>query len=375
MIATSIHSLLPPLKQIRRLDLKARSVLVTAGGFEDRAFASAQVLRPKGSARALVLAYKPYNPRNRLIEIISVLKRKRIELDDSSIIEYDRFNPESFSQYLQKGLKNLDAQSVIIDISAMSKLAGLLCLDVCREMNLEVTLFYAEAKTYAPSKTEYEEARRERNLHQPSIQVYTGVHGVIRVSRLSSVAMQGQPTAAIAFMSFNEVLTQALLNVVYPGRLFLINGRPPKLSWREEATAWIHEQLRQEWREEDNPLVTRSGRFKGLPKRVTSTLDYRETVKALLKLYWQLAVDHRILLAPTGSKMQAVGCFFVKALHPDIHIEYPTPNGFLDLYSEGIGRKWRVDFGFLGDKVEELRRIERKQCLGIALDTHILIND
>ena len=40
---------------------------------------------------------------------------------------------------------------------------------------------------------------------------------------------QGQPTAALAFMSFNDALTQVVLNTVDPARLFLINCKPPKL--------------------------------------------------------------------------------------------------------------------------------------------------
>jgi hypothetical protein len=36
----------------------------------------------------------------------------------------------------------------------------------------------------------------------------------------------------------------------------------------------------------------------------------------------------RIICAATGSKMQTVGLFFAKAAHPDIHIEYPTPDSY-----------------------------------------------
>jgi hypothetical protein len=172
--------------------------------------------------------------------------------------------------------------------------------------------------------------------------------------------MQGQPNAAIAFMSFNELLTQVLINSVNPGRLLLINGRPPHLRWREGATAWIHEQLRSEWPDDDNPLVD------GLPARSTSTLDYRETVGVLLDLYWRLATDHRIIIAPTGSKMQAVACYVVHAVHPDVQVEYPTPEGFLDLYSSGVGRSWSVCFGKIGQAVRDWTLEERRSRLMIG---------
>jgi hypothetical protein len=362
-----VTPLLSPMKKCSHIPLKSGYVLIVAAGFEDRTLTAVQMVKRTPYSNVLVLTYKPDDKRNKIDEVKSGLHKKGFRMGRSNMIEYDRYDPEEFPHCLAKALERLGARAVVIDVSAMSKLAIILALDVCREMNLDVNVFYAEAKTYGPAQQDYERAKTEKDLHRPSIQVYSGVHKVIRVTRLSSVAMQGQPTAAIAFMSFNEVLTQALLNTVYPSRLFLINGRPPMLSWREEATAWIHEQLRQEWLESDNPLERQTAGGKLLPKRVTSTLNYRETVQTLLNLYWALAIDHRIILAPTGSKMQAMGGFFAKVLHPDIHIEYPTPSGFLDLYSKGIGRKWLVQFGPLGERMEALRRLERKRCIEVGV--------
>jgi hypothetical protein len=50
----------------------------------------------------------------------------------------------------------------------------------------------------------------------------------------------------------------------------------------------------------------------------------------------------------------------------DIHIEYPTPNGFLDLYSDGIGKIWVGDFGKLRDNLRALRQIERRGYLNVS---------
>ena len=359
-----IVSSLPLMKRCDLLSSGEGEVLVTTGGFEDRTLAASQAIVASNASQALIIKYKPKNERNRLDAVLLTLRDKGFVINDDDVIEFDRYDPEAFPTNFQARLKELNAQKVILDISAMSKLAMLLCLEVCWEMNLHTTLFYAEAECKGPTQEEYEKAKTENNLHRPSIQIYTGIHGVIRVARLSSVAMQGQPSAAIVFMSFNESLTQALLNAVYPSRLFLINSSSNKWNWREEATAWIHEQLRSEWPIADNPLEE-TGNGSKLPSRSVSTLEYKDTVRILLELYWELAVDHRILLAPTGSKMQTLGCFFAKALHPDIHIEYPTPEGFWETYSDGIGQTWIIRFGLLGNVVSKLRIEERKSLLGI----------
>ena len=153
-------------------------------------------------------------------------------------------------------------------------------------------------------------------------------------------------------------------NTVYPGRLFLINGCPPVHSWREEATAWIHDQVRREW-EEDNPATLSNSGSVWMPRRTASTLDYRETVSLLFKLYWQLSATNRILLAPAGSKMQAVGCYLVKALHPDIHIEYPSPEGFAKEYSVGVGNRWLLDLGNISERLIAIADAERREYLEI----------
>jgi hypothetical protein len=367
-IKEEIARLVSCLPSVVRFDpslMNYTDILIAAGGFEDRALVSSIVVQPSAIARAVLLRYKPDDQRNRLEELRNRLRGNGFCVGDDDVLDFDRYDPEGFSETFRDRLLAAGAERVVLDISAMSKLAILLCLDVCRELNLETSIIYSEAETKGPSREQYQLARVEKNLHRPSIQLYTGIHGVIHVARLSSVAMQGQPSAAIAFMSFNELLTQALLNAVFPSRLFLINSRSPTWQWRESATAWIHEQLRAEWPAEDNPIELMSITNSELPKRTASALDYKEALKLLLGLYWELAVDHRILLAPTGSKMQTVACFLTRALHPDIHIEYPTPEGFFENYSSGVGASWLISFGPLGDLLKTFRLEERRLLLGI----------
>jgi hypothetical protein len=339
-------------------------VLIHAPGFEDRTMAVASILAPTQGARALLLDYRPFNAANRLEDVRKAVVSRGVAAGAVDTFEYDRFDPNYYEATLRSYLLGCSARHVILDISTMSKLAILLSLNVCLELNLETTVLYAEAEIYGPSKQEFEDARNKKEIHRPSIQIFTGVHGVVRATSLASVAMQGQPTAALVFMSFNDALTQVLLNTVYPSRLFLINGRPPVHSWREEATAWIHDQVRKEW-PEDNPVKYRDHLY--VPERAVSTLDYRESVSLLVELYWQLSATHRVLLAPAGSKMQAVGCLLVKALHPDIHIEYPSPEGFLPQYSSGIANRWVLSLGQLRTSLDSVSQQERREFLELPV--------
>jgi hypothetical protein len=316
-------------------------------------------------SRAILLDYRPYSARNRVRDVRDALSSVGVRVGEEDLIEYDRFCPGLFEEMLAARFLANATRRAVVDISTMSKLAIMLVLEVCRRLNLVTRVVYSEAERYGPSQQEFEEARDRKEIHRPTLHVFNGIHGVVRVDSLASVAMQGQPTAAIVFMSFNDALTQLLLNTVYPGRLFLINGCPPQHSWRESATAWVHEQVRSEW-SEDNPVIPNNGGDLDLPSRRTSTLDYRESVSLLLSLYWQLSATHRVLLAPSGSKMQTVACSLVKALHPDIHIEYPSPEGFAAEYSYGAAARWLVDLGQFAERLSLIGEMERQEYLEIA---------
>jgi hypothetical protein len=362
----------PPLDECTALPVKAGDVVIAAPGFEERSRAVFKLLRPTNAARAILLDYRPANPANDVSGYAAALLQLGLLITDEDMLQYSRFTPDDFPLRLRTRLVEVHARSVLVDISSMSRLAIMLVLQVCADLRLRVRVHYAEAATYGPSYDDFMQ-QKTAGVVRPRLDIYTGVHGCVRVASLSSVAMQGQPTAAIVFMSFDERLTQSLLNTVYPSRLLMINGRPPELRWREIATAWIHEQLRSEW-QEDNPAQRVDS--DDLPTRVTSTLDYTETFYTLLALYWELHVHHRILLAPTGSKMQTVACYLVKALHRDIHIEYPTPEAFVDqqarsekdkfLYSEGVGKSWSIDFGELSLLIASTAAAEKRVVLGFV---------
>lgn len=357
-----LTSLLPTVENREPLRLSHFDAVIHAPGFEDRTMAVAESVTSSVGSRAILLDYLPYNPKNRLHDVREALSSAGIRVTDKDIVKYDRFGPDNFEERLQERLIHRTISRVFIDISTMSKLAIILVLKVCERLQLEVQILYTEAEMYGPTEEEFLEAKERNEIHRPSLQVFTGVHGVVRVDSLASVAMQGQPTAAVVFMSFNDALTQVLLNSVYPSRLFLINSRPPQHGWREAATAWIHDQVRREW-DSDNPVDFKDDLQ--LPTRTVSTLDYRQTVTALIELYWNLSARHRLLLAPAGSKMQAIGCYLVKALHPDIHIEYPSPEGFAPGYSERQGSGWIVKLGKITDLLSQIAEQERRFHLEI----------
>ena len=227
---TNVSYDLPDLRLCDRLSLRLGDVVIHAPGFEDRTLGFATVTDAQASAGGVLLDYRPFSPGNRLREVRDALSAKGVTIADDDILPYHRFQPGDFEMRLRNRLVTLGARRAVIDISSMSKLAILLVLNVCRTIHADVAIFYSEAAVYGPSEAEFETARRDDMIHRPTLQVFTGVHGVVRVDSLASVAMQGHPTAALVFMSFNDALTQVLLNTVYPSRLLLIGSSPKSVT-------------------------------------------------------------------------------------------------------------------------------------------------
>jgi hypothetical protein len=349
--------MLPELKSIKKLALKPGEVFISAGGFEERALAIPSMLSKPESHEgiAVVLEYLPHNENNKLNEAVSALHQSCSQVETE---QYDLHHPEGFDEVLTNRLRGLNARAVCLDVSGMSRLAIMIIIDVLREMNVPLRVVFAEACEYGPSREEFETAKKGSEQHLPTSFIHTGMHDVLHVRRLSSVRMQSNATLLIAFDSFNEALCQALLNMINPSRFILINGRPPreKLRWRGEATQYVHHFLRKEWNLEDD----------NEPVKTTSTLYYAETYELLTSLYWRFSAEHRIVLAPTGSKMQTLGSYLMRGVHEDIHVEYPAVAGFFaDKYSQGVREIWEIDFGNMGDFVSRLRQQEIVSHLGL----------
>jgi len=349
--------IIPELTCINELILRKGETFVTAGGFEERIRKFPQMLEPSDSVKntALLLSYLPHNEKNKPREIYSLLYSKGCQV---VCVEYNLHSPFNFDTRFKDILLSSKTEAICLDISGMSRLAIMIILDVVYELNLPLRIVYAEACEYAPNKAEFEAAKESEQQHLPTSFIHTGVYDVLHVSRLSSIRMQNQATLLIAFDSFNEALCQALVNVINPSRFILINSRPPReeLKWREEATAYVHQFLRREWSIEDD----------NEPIKTTSTLYYKETYELLEDLYWKFSGTHRIILAPTGSKMQTIGSYLLCSVHKDVHIEYPTVQGFFaDKYSTGVREMWQLDIGKMGEFVGSLRQKEIKEHLDL----------
>jgi len=324
---------LPDILPAALLGPRANRLFIGAYGFEERSLGWARFQNGQHGIlnNSLIFRYIHPQGRNRIQE----LKRLLADIGGGCISEakYDMRYPHNIEAIVDEALgSSLSGyQEIVLDISAMTKLLILVCLCRLRDFEGAVRIIYSQAEDYSPSLEEYQSSKNDLKL----VATYPsrGSQSIVRTRCLSSIRMQGQPVSMVAFTSFNEHLVRHMLGTINPHRLIFINGRPPRsdYKWREQATQEIYNKLLEQYRA-DNPLDESASL-----KRVASTLDYRETVYRINEIHKQFGTHERIICAATGSKMQTVGLLFSKIIHPDIHIEYPTPDiYFVKGFSVGI---------------------------------------
>lgn len=338
---------LPP---IRRLDLdkiKTPITYIGAVGFEDRSQAVLDEAAKTGwqADQIIAIEYRPVDRRNRRAKFVRKLRELGIGPDKQTWIVYDRFDPESFAPAIEAVKERiLGGRAVLVDISGMSKFLIVVLLQLLGDLQVDIEIAYAEAAVYHPKRTEF----KKRKVPEASPDfLTTDVYMITTATSVSSVAMQGYPILMVAFPTFNHRELMALLNEMTPQRLVSIEGLPHerKDHWRLDAVRWINRNVR------DYSIVE---------SKEVSTFDYVQTIECLEEIYRQYSTSHRIVVAPTGSKFQALSVFLFKQLHPETQIVYPVTRKFSDDYTEGYRALWQVSFPRFTDFLTRLDNYRRQ---------------
>jgi len=308
---------------------------IGAAGFEDRALAVLDKAKQRKNTFEYVIGveYEPFDPRNRKEEFQKLASKAVSNESNIKWVTYNREKPGEFGGALTHILQICSQVAhIYLDISAMSKFLSLILLQALRDIDASLTITYVEPEVYHPNKKEFrekiEEAKRTRKV--PEF-LTSGVYEVITTSALSSVSMQSYSTALVAFPTFNHKLLSALQSEVTPQDLIILEGEPLRDSnkWRRSAVKQLNE------------LFYSSAR----KTEVVSTFYYKETVEQLEALYKEYQFTHEFIIAPANSKLQTVGVFFFKQMHPEVQIVYPTPKSFLlEQYTEGIMQVHQIPF-------------------------------
>ena len=321
----------PELEVISCPNAEGNSCMVMCAGFEDRSLVNLRRMKESG-VTGVDLIVVEYLPRYEQNQIGNVEELARYAMCNTQKLVYDREDPAGFGRDLRRVCSQYTR--VVVDISAMSRLLIVQTLvSILSESEAEVSVLYAEAEIYPPSRDTVESDEQENGLGSSLGYLSSGVFEIATTPELGSVAMSGEPTRLVAFPSFDPAQLINLVQELQPTYIDLIHGVPPDeaLRWRTEAVKRLNRGVLSQ-RELEKEYYA-------------STLKYTQTLEVLLRIYNGRSAMDRLVLAPTGSKMQAVSVGIFKSVFQDVQIVYPTPQVFSspEEYTRGIGKVYQFD--------------------------------
>ncbi|HXF39417.1 MAG TPA: hypothetical protein VN687_06870 [Blastocatellia bacterium] len=317
----------PQLEPVTRIELHPDDWLIVCAGFEDRALTGLKsAVGEKSPFKTLLVLYEPFIRQNKADDIRRLCKRATVDVVETT---YNRQDPSGFGDTLSDVLTGCRGR-VFLDVSAMSRLLIVQTIVALQGRPRGLTncfILYSEAQTYPPSRAEAE-AELAKSKTDPTLSVLflsSGVFDVTIVPELSSFALPGAQTRLVAFPSLDAHQLTALRAELQPSRFTFIEGLPPTAQnqWRKSVISQL------------NYLdsITDAERF------ATSTLAYAETLDLLLRIYSENTIRERLIVSPTGSKMQTVAVAIFRSFIEDVQIVFPTPLNFLapEHYTVGEG--------------------------------------
>ena len=322
----------PALRKIRVPSIGSNDGLIMCGGFEDRSVFTLRRICESGASgfRLVLVTYLPNYGDNRVAEVRDIGGEAKLAIHE---IVYDRREPAGIGEQLRDAMQSCDR--VFLDISGMSRLLIVQAIVALVDGNkAPVSIIYGEAETYRPSRMQFE---KDRQRSSPGLMeigyLSSGIFEIAAAAELSSVSMVGQAIRLVAFPSFDPSQLANLIQELQPAFVEIISGvrSSPENKWRREAILELN-----------GPSLRE---LKVSMSHSASTLDYRETLKVLVEVYRQHSMFDRLVVSPTGSKMQTVAVgLFRRVLH-DVQIVYPTPKMFAkpNDYTVGVRRLYQMD--------------------------------
>jgi len=350
---------LPAPIEITHATIPDRSTFLGATGFEDRALSTLEWLaqQSKKLNRAFLISYNPASGPNRVAEMARMARAVTQSTIDPYSFEFKRFSSSSYLA-LETLWRKVEKSGgdVIVDISGMSKFLILGILWAARRTPRRVIITYFRPAVYHPTETEFKASSESPSGQFEPFILRGGAPYVLTSPWLSSARSTEQPVFLIAFPNFDsELITEAIDELTPESILLLGPGTDSEPWWRDAI-------------KEVNRNVYQSSSFLNKEFDATMIHDYRPTVYRLLDAYEAKGLTHRVVIAPTGSKMQAVGTFLFKVIRADAEIIYPAPVGHNPLSTEGVGLGATVDLGpSFGDALESLRQIRREEMSDVSM--------
>ena len=264
----------------------------------------------------------------------------------SSSVESIRCDEQDFASSFAKLVDAVEPNdgmrkpTVTFDISVASNRLILKCMGVLLRRNISLRILYSEARTYHPTKKEFEE-NFEKWSADDSFGLEQGVAEVVPSKEQPGHHLDPLPNFIVLFPAFKVARCRAVIAAIdpcllaAPGKSVVwMLGEPhlPEDGWRLRAMEQIN------------------GVTPDLPQFTVKTFDYKAALQTLERVHSQIWEQHNLSIGQFGSKLQALGTSMFCYLHPEVRLWFAIPKRYnAAQYSDGCKATWMIDFGAMQD--------------------------
>jgi hypothetical protein len=329
--------------QLSEFDFRTKlsaGILVTAGGFENRATAFARQLSKRSHfSEAVVFHYE--NQRNDNESGFCDIRRslKQVLGLTPMELEIDADQPIDSCRRIRKAIRDLAAKemdrSAVIDVSGMTHLWALGAVHACLANGFRTRIIYTESKSYYPRKGERRKvvkSWRDRNYKEAAKYLQSAGLGSVQIlPEFGGNFRPGKRTCLIIFVGFEPNRIEGLVDAYAPGALIVLYGVSPheEFSWRTPLSKELHAELFQRWYVRESEV---------------STLTLPDISRTLEGEFQAIRDHYDIAVAPECSKMQALASYMFWRRHPEVQLVFTSPVRFNPAhYSWGTGRTFSCE--------------------------------
>jgi hypothetical protein len=261
---------------------------------------------------------------------------------------------EIFRKCLNDKINQKGRIKVIFDISVCSSKLLLTTLKILFDLNVELTIVYTEAELYYPIYEEY--FKNPTHIkNRENLGLTQGVETVILSQEYVGDNIDNNPEFVIAFPTFKPDRTKSILIEIDEGifsemkdRITWIIGAPHMEEPDKANRISMLREINEISDTEDCP-----------PSYEVSTLNYKETVEILDRIYKDKIGRYHVNISDLGSKMQSFGISIFCHIRPEVSVYFSIPKKYNpSKYSEGIKDYWKISVGGIPEFMKLINSVD-----------------
>lgn len=333
-----VISKLPNIVELNFDDREPIVLYIMFLGFEDRCTSIInKIIKNNINIENLCIINYSSNEKDNAINKPKLAKLlKQLKCSQTEFIDGNNFYSD-IKKYLESVIKQTNQPSnVCLDISTGSSKLIVTMMKILFDYNISLKVLYAEAQNYLPSVDEFYKDKQLWSTEE-GFGISKGIGEVI-VNPEFTGSTEDKPNYIISFPTFKPERTKAIFTYIDESfntsfdltKVVYFVGCP---NMKEKEKQARMEMVKEINNIQDNNCMN------------VSTLDYKDTLRSLYKVYQEHNLQYRINISALGSKMQAIGIAIFCNTFNEVAVYHAVPKQFnAKEYSSGTKQLWMIDF-------------------------------